>query len=164
MAGEPPQKLVLLGGGVPLVIATVTVLLWLMGVFPDHNSKSLAMIVIAGGALAGLMIFGFALLRKFDDYVSRMVYHELQENSVTETTTRVLEFAREALERVISELLDDPSDLRQDHELDGGPTPQTAITYYRQLAVDLGLDFDALVEKGHPNKIDRLRAIEQQGD
>ena len=73
---------------------------------------------------------------------------------------RVLQFAQGALKQVVEDLLDDPSDLRQDHELDGGPTPQAAIAYYRQLAIDLGVDFDAVVEKGHPHEIRRLKALE----
>ena len=75
-------------------------------------------------------------------------------------TQRVVAFAREALEQVIADLLDEPSVLQQDHELDGGPTPQAAIAHYRQLAIDLGLDFDALVAKGHPGAIRRLKALE----
>ena len=63
------NKLILIGAGVPLLIALATVGLLEWGVFSDENSKSLAMVIIIGGGLAGLLILLFAFLQKLNDLI-----------------------------------------------------------------------------------------------
>ena len=74
------------------------------------------------------------------------------------TTDRVLQYARDSFECEIDDLLDDPSNLLhpwRDKE------PPEEIAEYRQLAIDLGFDFDELLLKhGHEHDIKRLRDIE----
>jgi hypothetical protein len=76
----------------------------------------------------------------------------------TETTERVVEYARERLRHEIRDLLDDPSWLTS--------MPEELIAKYfkerRLLAADLGLDFDVLVdETGSEHERSRLRRLEK---
>ena len=75
----------------------------------------------------------------------------------TETTERVVEYARERLRHEIRDLLDDPSWLTS--------MPEELIANYfkerRLLAADLGLDFDVLVgETGTEPERARVRRLE----
>ena len=76
----------------------------------------------------------------------------------TETSKRVVEYARERLRHEISDLLDDPSWLTS--------MPEELIADYfkekRLLAADLDLDFDMLVdESGTEHERSRLRRLER---
>lgn len=66
------NKWICIGGGVPFAIAAVTLLLFADGMFTNDNSKSLAVIIIVGGALFGLLIFGFWLTRKLDNFAKAL--------------------------------------------------------------------------------------------
>lgn len=71
-----------------------------------------------------------------------------------EVSVRVLNFAREAFERHIGDLLDDPFGFDPDDI-------QGTIAQYRHLAADLGLDFDVIcVKLGSVYELERLRKIE----
>lgn len=73
------------------------------------------------------------------------------------TTDRVIEFATEAFHRHIDDLLDDPSWLLQEDDLD----PSEYIAEQRRIAEDLGIDFDELIQQvGHDYEISRLRDYE----
>ena len=76
----------------------------------------------------------------------------------TETSKRVVEYARERLRHEISDLLDDPSWLTS--------MPEELIANYfkekRLLAADLGLDFDMVLdETGTEHQRSRLRRLER---
>lgn len=76
----------------------------------------------------------------------------------TETSKRVVEYARERLEHGPGDLLEDPSWLTS--------MPEELIADYfkekRLLAADLGLDFDMLVdESGTEHERSRLRRLER---
>jgi len=76
----------------------------------------------------------------------------------TETSKRVVEYARERLKHEIGDLLEDPSWLTS--------MPEELIADYfkekRLLAADLGLDFDMLVdESGTEHERSRLRRRER---
>jgi hypothetical protein len=69
----------------------------------------------------------------------------------------VLEFARDRFRDLMENLLDDPSNLL--HPLrDLEPVEELKIL--RDLAADLGLDYEALVAEGTPYEIKRLAEIE----
>lgn len=70
----------------------------------------------------------------------------------------VLQFARDQFERLVDELLDDPSDLLHP---DRDEEPPRVIFGYRKLAFDLGFDFDTLVSKGGGLERKRLSDIER---
>lgn len=73
------------------------------------------------------------------------------------TTDRVIEFAMEALRRHVEDLLDDPSWLLDEAGID----PVAYLAEQRQIAADLGFDYDALVEEiGSEYEIARLRNYE----
>jgi hypothetical protein len=70
------------------------------------------------------------------------------------TTDRVIDFAKDAFKRHLEELLDDPTWLLNEPDLD----PVEYIAEQRRIAADLLLDFDALVDElGTPSEIDRLQ-------
>jgi len=70
------------------------------------------------------------------------------------TTDRVIEFAVEAFKRHLDDLLDDPSWLIEDGQVD----PVEYIAEQRRIAADLGLDFDLLSEElGTPYEVERLQ-------
>ncbi|NTF17337.1 hypothetical protein G6L37_02715 [Agrobacterium rubi] len=70
------------------------------------------------------------------------------------TTDRVIEFAAEAFRRHLGELLDDPTWLVEEGDLD----PVEYIAEQRRIAADLGIDFDSLSEEiGSPFEVERLR-------
>ena len=70
------------------------------------------------------------------------------------TTDRVIEFAVEAFKRHLGDLLDDPSWLIEDEQVD----PVEYIAEQRRIAADLGLDFDNLSgELGSPYEVERLQ-------
>jgi len=76
----------------------------------------------------------------------------------TETSKRVVEYARERLKHEIGDLLEDPSWLTS--------MPEELIADYfkekRLLAADLDLDFDMLVdESGTEHERSRLRRLER---
>jgi hypothetical protein len=73
------------------------------------------------------------------------------------TTDRVIEFALEAFRRHIDDLLDDPSWLLDEDDLD----PPEYIAEQRRIAEDLGIDFEELIlQVGHEFEISRLRDYE----
>jgi hypothetical protein len=73
------------------------------------------------------------------------------------TTDRVIEFAMEAFRRHIDDLLDDPSWLLDEDDLD----PSEYIAEQRRIAEDLGIDFEELIlQVGHDFEISRLRDYE----
>ena len=83
---------------------------------------------------------------------SKMIDSELS----PEATERVLEFAREALQEKIENLLDDPSWLLEPEE-----NPALYFRRLRQIAAALGLDYDRLVDTlGHEVERVRLRDLE----
>ena len=76
----------------------------------------------------------------------------------TETSKRVVEYARERLKHEIGDLLEDPSWLTS--------MPEELIADYfkekRLLAADLGLDFDMVLdETGTEHQRSRLRRLER---
>jgi hypothetical protein len=75
----------------------------------------------------------------------------------TQVSERVLEFARDAFADKIENLLDDPSWLLEPDE-----NPARYFRHMRQLATDLGLDFDVLVDRGHEHERLRLRILEER--
>ena len=72
---------------------------------------------------------------------------------------RVMAFAREQFQALVKLLVGDPSHLLHPwREME----PAEFFAYYRMLASDLGLSFDALVvEYGNAVQIERLRQIER---
>jgi hypothetical protein len=71
-----------------------------------------------------------------------------------------LEWCRDAFERAVDFLLDDPYGFDTDPSVIPG-----IIARHRRVAQDLGLDFDALVaEMGSPYEIERLQKLERLVD
>lgn len=70
------------------------------------------------------------------------------------TTDRVIEFATEAFRRHLGDLLDDPTWLLDEEDLD----PVEYIAEQRRIAADLGIDFDSMSEElGSPHEVERLQ-------
>lgn len=76
---------------------------------------------------------------------------------MVETTERVIAFATDAMRRTIEGLLDDPSWMVDDPDVD----PIIHIAEIRRTAEDLGMDFDLiLAEIGSEYEIERLNRLE----
>lgn len=64
-------RLIVVGVVGPLLLALVTTVLFALGFFPDDSSKTLALVAIIGGVLAGVLILVFALLQISSEYLDR---------------------------------------------------------------------------------------------
>lgn len=83
---------------------------------------------------------------------------EVADDALIATTGRVLNFARTSFRALVDELVDDPSGLLHPWR---SVEPAEALSFYRRLAHDLGLDFDAIAaEIGSDFEQQRLRDIE----
>jgi hypothetical protein len=72
------------------------------------------------------------------------------------TTERVLQFAKEAFERHVQDVLDDPSWLLEEPEHEAVEW----LAQQRLIASELGVDYDELLERGSEFEIRRLRQYE----
>jgi hypothetical protein len=58
---------------VPLVIAAIIVVLWMMGWFTDDNSRTVATVAVVGCVAAAFLIFGAALSQKAEEAILRKI-------------------------------------------------------------------------------------------